>query len=94
MYTKSDLGSKLARQRLRVIRRTYVPELNLVTSMGNCAVAGAWGLIEEVVKLRASSQRKPGVAGVIPGPVGQKDSRTNTYDAGINSIARSTAGIQ
>lgn len=54
-----------------------IPELDLVSPVGNGAVVGAWNVVEDIVELRASGHREPVVSGVIPGPVGQDDSRTD-----------------
>lgn len=78
MYTKSDLFRH--KQGYTTGRSSYVPKLNLLTPVGNCTITGAWGEIEEVVELEFGSSRKSGVAGVVPGPIGQKDGRSNTLN--------------
>ena len=54
-----------------------IPELNLIRPVGNSAIIGSGGIIEEVVKLGTSSVGETGVVDVRPGPVGQYNSGTN-----------------
>lgn len=67
---KSDLLREIIRtsQSRRVID---IPELDLISSVGNGTIGGVGSIVEEVVKFRASSDGEAVVAGIVPGPVGQ-----------------------
>lgn len=63
--------------REQLFRMSSIPELDLAIPMGDGAVCGVRDIVKEIVKLRTSIHRKPVVAGVVPGPVGQEDSGAN-----------------
>jgi hypothetical protein len=94
MYTKSDLF-RGGQGTLSVVQDDppHTPELNLFTPVGNCAITGAWGIIEQIVELLSSSSREPGVGSVVSDPIGQKDSRADAWNT-FDLTARSTTEIE